>query len=268
MTAPPDHRPRKRFGQHFLEDVDAIERIVKAIAPTDAQTLVEIGPGLGALTRVLLDHVDELEVVELDRDLAAKLPARLGHPSGLRVHVADALTFDFSALGTKERSVRVVGNLPYNISTPLLFHLIDLGHGICDMHFMLQAEVVDRLVAGPGSRRYGRLSVMAQLACRVEKLFSLGPHAFRPPPKVNSAVVRLEVRNEAPVALSDAASFDAIVRQAFSQRRKTLRNSLKGMLDEGRIQAAGVDPAARPETLDLVAFASLSNQLSRSTAED
>ncbi len=255
-----EHRPRKRFGQHFLHDPGVIRRLLLAIAPRPDQQLVEIGPGQGALTLPLLEAVGDLDAIELDRDLATRLDAELG-PRGLRIHQADALDFDFVALRTDDRRLRVLGNLPYNISTPLLFHLLAQAEHIQDMHFMLQKEVVDRLAATPGHADYGRLSVMVQLHCRVEPLFTVAPGAFRPPPRVDSTVVRLLPYREPPVVLNDPAGFARLVTRAFGQRRKTLRNSLRGLLEPAAIAAVGVDPGARPETLTLTEFAALSNAL-------
>jgi len=254
------HRPRKRFGQHFLRDAAVIQRIVAAIDPRPGQRLVEIGPGEGVLTGPVLARAGRLEVVELDRDLAADLTRRLGEPAGLVVHQADALRFDFSSLAAGER-LRVIGNLPYNISTPLLFHLFSQAEVIEDMVFMLQKEVVDRLVAEPGSRQYGRLSVMARFYCSMDWLFDVGPEAFHPPPRVDSAIIRIRPRalDEADRALHPA--LDAVVRAAFNQKRKTIRNSLKGVVDSGQIEATGVDPGARPETLSLDAFLNLAKTL-------
>ena len=251
-------RPRKRFGQHFLHDPNVLHRIVAAIRPTPADHVVEIGPGLGALTRPLLEAAGELDVVELDRDLLEPLRAYCTGAGTLRIHQADALTFDFATLRGAGPPLRVAGNLPYNISTPLLFHLLDQAEHLRDLHFMLQKEVVDRMAAGPGEEAYGRLSVMLQYRCRVEPLFTVGPGAFRSPPKVWSAVVRLVPRETSPVAVRDELCFAEVVRLAFAQRRKTLRNSLRGILDAAQIKAAGIDPSARPETLGLAAFAALS----------
>jgi 16S rRNA (adenine1518-N6/adenine1519-N6)-dimethyltransferase len=252
------HHPRKRFGQNFLESRGVIDRIVGAIAPARGDRMVEIGPGLGALTRPLLERVDRLDVVELDRDLAATLAERLGHPAGLTIHTADALDFDFSALAA-DAPIRVVGNLPYNISTPLLFHLLDQADSIRDMHFMLQKEVVDRICASPGGKAWGRLGVMTQLRADAARLFTVPPGAFRPPPKVDSAIVRI-----VPRALSDAERaelpvLENVVRSAFAQRRKTLRNTLKGLLDVEAIEAAGIDPGRRAETLTLDDFRRLAD---------
>ena len=220
--------------------------------------LVEIGPGLGALTRPLLAAAGELDAVELDRDLLEPLRAYCAGAGALRIHRADALTFDFAALRGDGPRLRLVGNLPYNISTPLLFRLLDQAEQVRDMHFMLQWEVVERMAAGPGAGAYGRLSVMLQYRCRVEALFAVGPEAFRPPPKVKSAVVRLVPRETSPVPVRDERRFAAVVRLAFAQRRKTLRNALSGLMDARQIEAAGVDPGARAETLGLAAFAALS----------
>ena len=257
-SIPARHQPRKRFGQHFLHDHQVIARIVAAIRPQPGEPLVEIGPGLGALTRPLLQAAGELDVVELDRDLLGPLQARCAGLGTLRIHQADALTFDFARLRGEGPRLRIAGNLPYNISTPLLFHLLNQAEQIHDLHFMLQREVVERMAAGPGEDAYGRLSVMLQYRCRIEALFTVGPGAFQPPPKVWSAVVRLVPRETFAVTVRDEQRFAEVVRRAFAQRRKTLRNSLQGLLDVDQIKAAGVDPIARPETLDLAAFAALS----------
>ncbi|MBL8251680.1 MAG: 16S rRNA (adenine(1518)-N(6)/adenine(1519)-N(6))-dimethyltransferase RsmA [Candidatus Competibacter sp.] len=257
------HRPRKRFGQHFLRDSSVVGRIVAAIHPKAGERLVEIGPGLGALTRPLLEAAGELDVVELDRDLLEPLQSRCAGAGVLRVHHADALTFDFAALRGEGPRLRVAGNLPYNISTPLLFHLLDQADHLGDLHFMLQQEVVARMAAAPGEDAYGRLSVMLQYRCRVEALFEVEPDAFRPPPKVRSAVARLVPRETFPVAVRDRRRLAEVVRRAFSQRRKTLRNALSGLLDAEQIEAAGVDAGARAETLDLRAFAALADAISQ-----
>ncbi|GAB6043496.1 16S rRNA (adenine(1518)-N(6)/adenine(1519)-N(6))-dimethyltransferase RsmA [Endothiovibrio diazotrophicus] len=259
------HRPRKRFGQNFLTDRSVIRGIVAAIAPKTGQRLVEIGPGRGALTLPLLEVLGSMDVVELDRDLIPVLRTVSATVGELHIHEADALKFDFRELASylgddeeEDQRLRVVGNLPYNISTPLLFHLIDQLEAIRDMHFMLQKEVVERMVAAPGGGDYGRLSVMIQYRCRAEKLFKVAPGAFFPPPKVESAIVRLVPHAVPPVEVGSEATFANLVRQAFSQRRKTLRNNLKGLLDAAAIEAAGVDPSIRPEQLTLAQFAALS----------
>ncbi len=255
------HRPRKRFGQHFLHDASVVARIVRAIDARPGDRVVEIGPGLGALTGALLQSCGSLDVIELDRDLAAALQAEYADDARLRVHTGDALDFDFQKLVSPGERLRVVGNLPYNVSTPLLFHLLRQGPMVADMHFMLQREVVDRLIAEPGGRDYGRLTVMVRLRCACEKLFNVGAGAFRPPPRVTSAMVRLRVWPRLGAQLSDLPTFERLVAHLFSRRRKTLRNSLRGQLGETEIQALGIDPGARPETLDLARFAALANAL-------
>jgi len=251
------HNPRKRFGQHFLHDRGTVERIVAAVAPARGETIVEIGPGEGVLTGPLLAAAGHLHVVEVDRDLAAALRERVDWSDTLCVHEADALRFDFTALAPANGCLRVVGNLPYNISTPLLFHLLEQRAAIADMHFMLQREVVDRMAAEPGSGVYGRLSVMIQAWCGVTRLFRVAPGAFRPPPAVESAVVRLVPRARPLVDAADAARFGEIVRRAFSVRRKTLRNGLRNYMDADTIAAAGIDPGTRPERLGVEDFAHL-----------
>ncbi len=253
----PAHQPRKRFGQHFLHDQNVIDRIINAIHPESDQPIVEIGPGQGALTLPLLKRIGELHVVEFDRDLAQIISGHCKNIGTLHMHCADALEFDFCKLA--EKRIRVIGNLPYNISTPLIFHLLDQLACINDMLFMLQEEVVDRMNAGPGSRTYGRLSVMVQSQCRVQKLFRVGPGAFNPPPKVESAIVRL-TPHETPVAeIKNHAAFATIVRESFNQRRKTLRNALRNFLDAKQIESLGIDPGLRPEQMTIRQFASLAN---------
>jgi 16S rRNA (adenine1518-N6/adenine1519-N6)-dimethyltransferase len=256
-----DPRPKKRFGQHFLHDRNVIGRIVAALAPRPGDHIVEIGPGKGALTRELAAQLPHFDAVELDRDLLAHLQSTI--PTGkLTLHGADALKFDFCRLMQEGRKLRLVGNLPYNISTPLLFHLLDQASCIGDMLFMLQKEVVQRLAAGPGGKDYGRLSVMIQYRCAVEKLFDVAPGAFTPPPKVDSAVVRLIPHAKPPVAVDDEAQFAKVVRAAFASRRKTLRNNMKGLLSAENMTALGIDPTRRAETLTLAEFAALSNDIS------
>jgi len=250
------HRARKRFGQNFLVDDSVVDRILDAVRPAPGQRIVEIGPGQAALTGPLAESGARLELVEIDRDLAAGLRLRFAGRPDVTVHEADALEFDFAALAGAGR-IRLVGNLPYNISTPLIFHLLESSARVEDMHFMLQKEVVDRLAAEPGGRDWGRLSVMVRYHCEVTPLFDVPPEAFRPQPRVTSAVVRLTPRAAPAVDVPDLARFERLVARAFSQRRKTLRNSLRGWLDESAIRAAGVDPGARPETLGLESFAAL-----------
>ena len=253
------HRARKRFGQNFLHDNRVIERIVQAVSPKPGDILVEIGPGLGALTSPLLAASEALTVVELDRDLAAGLPGRVPYPERLTIMEGDALRFDFSQLKKGDRNIRVVGNLPYNISTPLLFHLLQYDNVVQDMHFMLQKEVVDRIVAAPDSKDYGRLSVMIQYYCKPGFLFEVPPGAFNPPPKVTSAVFRLLPHAQKPVQARDEKQFAALVAHVFTQRRKTLRNTLKHKIDDAGFAAAGVDPMARPENLSVAQFVALSD---------
>jgi len=264
MSNPLNHRARKRFGQNFLHDPAIIERIVQVVNPQPGQRLVEIGPGKGAITFPLLAACKHLEVIELDRDLVQPLATKASAFGELVIHQQDALRFDFAALAGGER-IRTVGNLPYNISTPLLFHLIDQSDSIQDMHFMLQKEVVDRMAAGPGNRDYGRLSVMIQYRCKVEPLFRVGPGAFQPAPKVDSVFVRLTPWPQPPVTVKNTECLETVVRQAFSQRRKTLRNTLKGLVPEQAIRATGADPMARPENISLEQYAALANQLADKT---
>lgn len=254
------HQARKRFGQNFLADASVVQRIVDAIAPRPGQVIVEIGPGQAALTRLLADSGAELHLLEIDRDLAAVLQRQFDGRANVRLHLGDALQADFAEL-CGGRPFRLVGNLPYNISTPLLFHALQWSGLIIDMHFMLQQEVVDRMAASPGGKTWGRLSVMCQYHCQVAPLFTVPPEAFRPSPKVNSAIVRLVPHAHPPVRIDDLARFQRLLAQAFSMRRKTLRNSLRGLLTAEQIAAAGIDPGQRPETLGLQQFAALCDQL-------
>lgn len=259
-----EHRPRKRFGQHFLIDDHIIQRIVSAIQPNTADHVVEIGPGTGVLTRPLLERLDQLHVIELDRDLAKRL--RDDHdPQHLHVHEIDVLQMDFSDLLIPQPAVskplKVVGNLPYNISTPLIFHLLESIDLIGSMVFMLQKEVADRMAAVANTKAYGRLSVMLQYHCQTELLFDVPPDAFDPPPKVMSSVIRLIPHKTTPV-VSDHAFFEKLVKQAFSQRRKTLRNVLKDLATEEDLIANGLSPQARSETITLDEYIKLSNYLS------
>ena len=248
------HRPRKRFGQHFLHDPGVLRKLVEAIAPSRDDLLVEIGPGEGALTAPLLERTAKLEAIEVDRDLAAGLAAR--HPPWrLTVHCADALEFDFARFAP---GMRLVGNLPYNISTPLLFHLARFAGRVRDMHFMLQREVVERMVAAPSTAQYGRLSVALQARFRMKKLFRVASGAFRPPPKVESAVVRLEPLSE--ILHVD----DDLLRRAFSARRKTLRNALPGV----DLVALGIDPRLRPENLTPADYARIAETTRRRPQTD
>lgn len=260
MTSAPYPAPRKRFGQHFLHDDRVIQSILSAVSPLPSQHIVEIGPGQGALTLPLLGQCHRLEVVEIDRDLYAPLRARCAGRGELSLHEADALTFDFGALCTDGRALRLVGNLPYNISTPLIFHLLTFTDRIEDMHFMLQKEVAARLAAVPRTKDYGRLSVMVQYHCAVSRLFDVGPEAFTPPPKVDSSVVRLKPFREKPFTAASFEHFSALVKAAFAMRRKTLRNSLKTVLSTCK-DPVPVDLSRRAEELSVGEFVALSNFL-------
>jgi 16S rRNA (adenine1518-N6/adenine1519-N6)-dimethyltransferase len=251
------HVPRRRFGQNFLVAPGVTAKIVAAIDPRPGDRVVEIGPGMGALTHVLLERLPELHAIEIDRDLSARLSER--YPSErLHLHVGDALAFDFGCLGSE---LRVVGNLPYNISSPLLFHLARVAERLRDAHFMLQREVVERMAAAPGTKSYGRLSVMLQYRFAVQKLFRVAPGSFRPIPKVESALVRLIPHRPLPIQARDEAVFAALVAQAFSLRRKTLRNALRESVAEADWSAAGIDPRLRPETLAVTDFVRLADSV-------
>ncbi len=259
MNGPParhGHVARKRFGQNFLHDQAVIARIVAAIAPRDGDHLVEIGPGQGALTFALLERAGALTAIELDRDLAAWLRTEAPRHGDLTLIEADALTVDFSSL--PGQPLRLIGNLPYNISTPLLFHALAHASAIADMHFMLQREVVERMAAAPGSKTFGRLSVMLQARCTVEPLLRVPGSAFKPAPKVESAVVRLVPLPSSMVAGVDFAALERVVRAGFAQRRKTLHNALSGIVDDTQLRSLGIDPVARAETLPVSAWLDLS----------
>ena len=255
------HIARKRFGQNFLVDRQVIADIVNAVAPQRDACVVEIGPGLGALTEPLLQRLERLHVVEIDRDIVARLERR--YPAErLIIHAGDALAFDFSGVcPSSDVKLHVVGNLPYNISTPLLFHLAAYAERVHDMHFMLQKEVVERMVAEPGTADFGRLSVMLQYRFVLDWLFDVPPEAFDPAPKVDSAVVRLIPRPREELLARDADHFAALVAAAFAQRRKMLRNNLKGFCDETALEALGIAPTARAEELSVADFVRLSNAL-------
>lgn len=259
---------KKRFGQHFLHERHIIDKLIAAIHPQQGETFAEIGPGLGALTLPLLEYTQHLDVVEIDRDVIERLKA-LQHPH-LTIHKGDALTFDFARLTPAQGKLRLVGNLPYNISTPLIFHLIGFSSMISDMHFMLQHEVVERITASPGGKTYGRLSVMVQYYCDAEYLFFVPPGAFSPPPKIDSALVKLTPRKEKSPAATNESDLSQLVNQAFSMRRKTLRNNLKRLLNITQIEQAGIDPSLRPEVLSVSDFVALANQYTASkiTAQD
>ena len=261
---PLKHRARKRFGQNFLQDAGIIDRIVRSIAPKADDNLVEIGPGQGAITAPLIQRCPKLQVIEIDQDLIPILLAQFANIPGFNIHQQDALKFDFNTLST-EKPLRIVGNLPYNISTPLIFHLLSFQHKVQDMHFMLQKEVVERLAATPGNKHYGRLSVMTQYYCQVEHLFGVPPECFNPRPKVDSAIVRLTPMATLPVVAEDKALLDKVVNIAFQQRRKTLRNSLKQLLSKEHIEALPVDTSLRPETLSVKTYVEISNHIYRLT---
>lgn len=250
-------RARKHFGQHFLADGNIIRKIVDAMAPRPGQHFVEIGPGRGAITLPLLAAGVRLDVVEIDRDLAAALPAVTNHSPACTVHVGDALRFDFRTLAAGGEHLRLAGNLPYNISTPLLFHLLAQGNLFTDLHVMLQKEVGDRIAAPPGGKTYGRLTIAIALRCGVERLFTIQPGSFRPPPQVDSVFLRLTPHAEPLASGAVLAVADRLVTSAFSMRRKRLANGLKGLLSPDEIAVAGVDAGARPEELPPAAWLAL-----------
>ncbi|GAC13153.1 16S rRNA (adenine(1518)-N(6)/adenine(1519)-N(6))-dimethyltransferase RsmA [Aliiglaciecola lipolytica] len=257
------HTARKRFGQNFLHDAYIIDQIVSAINPQEGENLVEIGPGLAALTEPVCAQVSKLNVVELDRDLASRLKSHPFIASKLNVIEADALKYDFSQLCDEQNPLRVFGNLPYNISTPLMFHLFSFANKVKDMHFMLQKEVVNRLAAKAGEKNYGRLSVMAQYHCQVVPVLHVPPGAFNPPPKVDSAVVRLLPHEQKPVEVKDEKMLNQACAQAFNQRRKTIRNSLKKLIEEKQLEDLGINPELRAENLSLADYATIANFLSQ-----
>ncbi len=260
MTSIDNHQPRKRFGQNFLTDQSIIEQIVYHFHPKQGENIVEIGPGLGAITIPLLKAAEKMQAVELDRSLIPKIAAQCETIGDITIHQGDALKFDFTALGTTP--IRLIGNLPYNISTPLIFHLIKQISSIHDMHFMLQKEMVDRICAQPGNKDYGRLSVMIQYHCTTQKLFTIPPSAFSPPPKVQSALVRLTPHKKIPHPAQDHEQLAEVVRIAFNQRRKTLRNSLKTLLDNTQFNNLEIDSNKRPEQLSVSDFVRLANAIS------
>ncbi len=254
------HNHKKQFGQNFLNNPRIIQQIIASIQPKADQHLVEIGPGEAALTEPLLKKVKKLDIIEIDRDLITPLTQRFDNESAFNLHHTDALKFDYSQLlEPNESKFRVVGNLPYNISSPLMFHLLTYADKIQDMHFMLQQEVVNRITSEPGCKTYGRLSVMLQYHCLTEFLFSVGPENFTPPPKVNSAVIRLTPYSKKPFIANNEIDFTNFVRQSFSQKRKTLRNNLKGWLNDEQIQQCNIDPSIRAERLSVENFVTLCN---------
>ncbi len=252
------HIPRKRFGQNFLTDQNVLDEIIRAIAPAADDLMVEIGPGQGAMTSLLLQALKVLHAVELDRDLVTMLQKKFS-TDRLIIHSGDALQFDFASLIPAGRKLRIVGNLPYNISSPLLFHLAQFVGQVHDQHFMLQKEVVERMVAEPGSKEYGRLSVMLQWRYQMELLFIVPPEAFDPPPRVESAIVRM-IPIPSPLAC-EQRKLEQVVTKAFSQRRKVIRNCLSGMFTEAQLVEAGIDPQSRPETVGLEAYVRLARLL-------
>ena len=252
------HHARKRFGQHFLTDPGVIDAIIRAVHPTSDDTIVEIGPGQGAITDALARNAGHLHAIELDRDLVARLRHQYDDNPNVTVHEADALDFDFSTLGDE---IRVVGNLPYNISTPLLFHLLKFRDNILDMHFMLQKEVVARMAAGPGSKAYGRLGIMLGCHLQVESLFDVDREAFAPPPDVTSSVARLDPLPPGTYEIDDEAGLSTLVATAFMQRRKTLRNALRKVADARDFEVVGIDAGVRPEQVSIASFIALSNHL-------
>ncbi|HEX7342057.1 MAG TPA: 16S rRNA (adenine(1518)-N(6)/adenine(1519)-N(6))-dimethyltransferase RsmA [Rhodanobacteraceae bacterium] len=258
-------QPKKHFGQHFLHDRRVIDRIIAALQPRADQRIIEIGPGEGALTLPLLASIGKLTAIELDADLIPRLAADAAPIGRLDIIQRDVLRTDLTALAAGT-PLRIVGNLPYYISSPIIFHCLAHAEAIVDMHFMLQKEVVERMAAAPGSKVYGRLSVMLQLACHVEPLFDVPPGAFRPPPKVDSAVVRLLPRPASELPDMDAKHLDSVVKAAFGQRRKTLGNALRGVLDAEAIRTTGVDPRARAEALSPADFVHLARILAHRLA--
>ena len=257
------HLARKRFGQNFLNDQFVIESIVSAINPQKGQAMVEIGPGLAALTEPVGERLDKLTVIELDRDLAARLQTHPFLGPKLTIYQQDAMTMNFGELAqTMGQPLRVFGNLPYNISTPLMFHLFSYTDAIADMHFMLQKEVVNRLVAGPNSKAYGRLSVMAQYYCQIIPVLQVGPGSFKPAPKVDSAVVRLVPHSQPTVIAKRIDDLHRVCLEAFNQRRKTIRNSMSNFITPEQLTLLGIDPNLRPENLSLEQFVTIANWLS------
>jgi len=261
-----EHRARKRFGQNFLQEANIIERIIIALDPQPDDAILEIGPGQGALTDRLVDQCGHLDVIEIDRDLAAEFRWRYDSKPHFTLHNADVLKFDFNSLPPRTKPYRLIGNLPYNISTPLLFHLFACRHLFSDMLFMLQLEVVERMTATPGNKNYGRLGIMTGYYCDAEKLFNVPPTAFHPQPKVQSAIVRLIPWQTLPHPALDADTLETVVRTAFSQRRKTLQNSLKTHVDRETLSALGIDGSRRPETLSLAEYVTISDALTAANA--
>jgi len=257
------HRARKRFGQHFLTDPGVIDAIVRHIHPAAQDVIVEIGPGQGAITDLLARQAGHVHAIELDRDLAKALRRHYADNDAVTIHEADALTFDYASLGPQ---LRIVGNLPYNISTPLLFHLMNFRDRILDMHFMLQKEVVDRMAAPPGGKAYGRLGIMLGCHMHIESLFDVDRQAFEPPPAVTSAVVRLDPLPPGTYTIDDEAGLSTLVATAFMQRRKTVRNSLKTLANSTDLQAAGIEGGLRPEQISIAQYVALANHLRKKSS--
>lgn len=255
------HRARKRFGQNFLHDKYVIDKIVQAINPKATEALVEIGPGMGAITEPILEACGKLHVVEIDRDLISILRTKFFNFPDFHIHEGDALKFDFNTILEPGQQLRIVGNLPYNISTPLIFHFLAHHTIVQDMHFMLQKEVVERLASGPNSSAYGRLGIMAQYYCKVEPLFVVKPGSFSPAPRVDSAIVRLSPYDELPYPAKDVKMFERVVREAFNMRRKTIRNTLKNLATAEQLETFGIDVSLRPENLSLADYVKIANAL-------
>ncbi|WOH37186.1 16S rRNA (adenine(1518)-N(6)/adenine(1519)-N(6))-dimethyltransferase RsmA [Thalassotalea fonticola] len=260
------HQAKKRFGQNFLHDDAVISRIVDAINPCSGENLVEIGPGLGALTEPVIERAGDISVVELDRDLAHRLRHHPFIAKHLTIHETDALKFDFSTLAA-EQPLRIFGNLPYNISTPLIFHLLTFKDKVKDMHFMLQKEVVNRMAAEPNSKTYGRLSIMCQYYCQVIPVMEIGPEAFQPPPKVDSAIVRLIPHDEIKYPAKDVKWLERVTREAFSMRRKTIRNSFKRLISAEQLEELGIKASLRPENLSMHDYITVANYLTDNPPE-
>ena len=258
-----EHITRKRFGQHFLNDDGVIHSIINTIGPQHKKTLVEIGPGRGAITLPLLEYDVHMHLIEIDRDLVKWWREKQQQGLNIDVHEADVLRFDFNELGSQENPIHLIGNLPYNISTPLFFRLIDFHSIIADMCFMVQKEVALRLTAQPGEKPYGQLSVWLQLHYQTELLFDVAPGSFSPPPKVDSSIIRMQPHENPPVEVTNKEQFHKFIEAAFAQKRKTLRNNLKKILSAEQMQTAGIDPSRRAETLTLKEFAALYTQLEK-----
>lgn len=262
MTTPDfGHKARKRFGQNFLNDPGIISRIVRSISPKADDNIVEIGPGQGAITSQILELCPNLNVVELDRDLIPILLAQFASYKGFKIHQADALKFDFTSLYQDTKPLRIVGNLPYNISTPLIFHLLSYQEKVQDMHFMLQKEVVERMAADPSQKAYGRLGIMVQYYCKVDNLFHVPPECFSPRPKVDSAIVRLVPHTTLPYTAKNIGLMERLVNAAFQQRRKTLRNTLKHFISKEQMETLDIDTGLRPENLSVADYVRLSDQV-------